>query len=111
MYRVYFKLVSLCAVSLVLSPAIGSIAGGSAVQVSDSSAFFDNTENIECSFDGIRVFAVVFSQVDVVCTSPQLSRTGWVLFQLYRDNVLYTTQAQFYSGNIIIRHTLMCFRN
>ena len=84
--------------SLVLSPAIGSIAGGTAVQVSDDSAFFDSSENIECSFDGIRVFAVFFSQFDVLCTSPQLSRTGWIQFKLYRDDVLHPTQTQFYSG-------------
>ena len=83
--------------SLILSPAIGSIAGGTAVQVTDNSGSFTDSENIECSFDGIRVFAVFFSQFDVLCISPQLSRTGWVPVQLYRDDVLFA-QAQFYSG-------------
>lgn len=72
------------------------------MQVSDDFAFFDDSENIECSFDGFRVSAVFFSQFDVLCTSPQLSQTGWVPFQLYRDGVLHSTQAQFYSGTGVV---------
>lgn len=80
---------------LTLNPSYGNMAGGTAVVI--SGLLFRQTDNILCTFDGIRVEGVVLSDLQALCTSPQLHRTGRIPVLLYRNGHLLQQDGIFYS--------------
>ena len=101
----YLLLSSLCIEPLTLDPSYGNVAGGTAVLI--SGLLFRRSDEIKCTFDGIGVEGVYLSDQQVLCTSPQLSRTGRVPVQLYCNGKLLQRDGVFYSSKynrIIMLH-------
>ena len=84
---------------LILKPWYGSNRGGTVVLVSGPS--FEETDEIMCKFNGVVEYGVVISELYAACTSPPLSTTGRVPFQLYVNNELHQRDAVFYSSKNI----------
>jgi hypothetical protein len=80
---------------LTLKPWYGSNRGGTVVLVSGPS--FGETDEIMCKFNGVVEYGIVISELYAACTSPPLSTTGRVPFQLYVNNELHKKDAVFYS--------------
>ena len=85
-----------------LFPDYGNQLGGSPIQVTGSKdldiKFFED-DNISCIFDNQNTRGVFVGEETVLCVSPQLNRTGKVLFQLTitRSDIMYTYGADYYS--------------
>ena len=81
--------------------------GGTNVAVTGPS--FREGDNIECSFDGIRVAgSVVNKNSAALCVSPQLMKTGYLTVEFYKNGQRYNTTANFYSSKshtLVIIHT------
>ena len=60
-----------------------------------------------CKFNGVVEYGVVISELYAACTSPPLSTTGRVPFQLYVNNELHQRDAVFYSSEHICTHRIL----
>ena len=71
--------------------------GGAAVLV--SGPCFDETDNITCVFDGILTEGMFFNELQSLCASPILSRTGALPFRLIVNGTNeFRGDAVFYSS-------------
>ena len=89
------SILSICTEPLTLDPSYGNVAGGTAVLI--SGLLFQRSDDISCTFDGIQVEGVFLSEQQALCTSPQLSRTGRIPVQLYRNGVPLQRDGVFYA--------------
>ena len=86
---------------LTISPRVGTVLGGTPVEVSGPS--FSETDIIVCSFDGDKSLGIYISNEVAICVTPAFESIGWVTLyvtvQLEEGGItVYSGQDCFYSG-------------
>lgn len=83
-----------------LEPAYGNMLGGTGVVVSAtrSQLAIGEDDEIRCVFDGVEVRGVYVNELQALCISPLLSRTGRLPFQiLVTGSIRFSAESTFTS--------------
>ena len=85
---------------LTLSPRYGSELGGTPIIVSGLKLTVDEGDNVTCIFDSIETQGLATKTGQVLCVSPELTRTGRLTFELRvkGEQSSFTGFAKFRSG-------------
>ena len=85
--------------ALNLSPQLGSMLGGTLVTL--RGPCIEESDVIECIFDGISTPGVYVNRESVMCVSPAMNAIGKidVTLQVTRGSNILSRSAFFYSGN------------
>lgn len=81
--------------TIFLFPNYGNQLGGSLIEVilHDLNLKLAKTDRISCVFDNQSVHGVYVDEDRVLCVSPQLHKTGKILFQLtVRNTYIYEAE-------------------
>ena len=72
--------------------------GGTGVLVSGDRFHLEVQDNISCIFDGISVVGIYVSELQALCISPTLERTGQLEFRLsVRGSITFSGETTFTS--------------
>ena len=80
---------------VVIQPRIGSMLGGTLIQLTGNNIDFDETAIYTCQFDDVEVEGMYLKQSgkdQVLCVSPQFRGTGRVNFAVSYSNSSTSTQ-------------------
>ena len=80
---------------IVLTPRVGSMLGGTLIQVIGNNIKFTEAATYTCLFDNTKVEAVYILQSgkkQILCVSPPLKRVGRIRFALSYSNPLNNMQ-------------------
>ena len=91
---------------IVLRPRYGSELGGIPIIVTGDKLSTGEDDNVTCVFDGVESDGFVTKDGQVLCVSPELSRTGRVPFRLQINQVdtSFIAVAIFISCEILNRY-------
>ena len=91
---------------IVLRPRYGSELGGTPIIVTGDKLSTGEDDNVTCVFDGVESDGFVTKDGQVLCVSPELSRTGRVPFRLQINQVdtSFIAVAIFISCEILNRY-------
>jgi len=103
---------------IVLQPRLGSMLGGTFIQLIGNNIKFDERLTYTCVFDEIEVEAMYFTEsgIDrIICISPVLGRVGRIRFALSYSDPQITTQKivlvedTFFSCKLLLcMHSCIC---
>ena len=84
---------------ITLTPRYGSELGGTPVIVTGEKLIANEEDSVICVFDGRETDGFVTKDGQVLCVSPEMSRTGRVPFRLHisGDGTFFTAVATFRS--------------
>ena len=80
---------------VVIQPRIGSMLGGTLIQLTGNNVDFDETAIYTCQFDDIEVEGMYLTQSgtdQVLCVSPQFRGTGRMNFAVSYSNSSTSSQ-------------------
>ena len=70
---------------IFLKPRYGGELGGTPVVVSGTNLTVAEEDSVNCVFGGIETEGFVINEREVLCVSPEMSRTGGLPFELCID--------------------------
>ena len=80
---------------VVIQPRLGSMLGGTLLEVTGNNINFDETATYTCQFDDLEVEGMYLARSGtgkILCVSPQLRRTGRINFAVSYSNSTTGTQ-------------------
>ena len=82
---------------ITLTPRYGSELGGTPVIVTGDTLTTNEEDSVICVFDGRETDGFVTKDGQVLCVSPEMSRTGRVPFRLRINGTFFTAVSTFRS--------------